>query len=99
MVPRPDVQQTVFGDGNSVVVKLVGKGEAWVGLTDSDDIADGQREGLPVAACPMSGETLLIPNTVAVTRGAPHPMAAQAGVEYLQRREVGERLIGANALE
>ena len=29
-------------DGNSVVVKLVGKGEAWVGLTDSDDIADGQ---------------------------------------------------------
>src|SRR2546428_5982568 len=64
-------------DGNSVVVKVVAKGEAWVGLTDSDDIADGQREGLPIAACPMSGETLLIPNTVAVTRGAPHAEAAQ----------------------
>src|SRR2546421_303257 len=36
-------------DGNSAVVNLVGRGEAWVGLTDSDDIAAGQREGLPVA--------------------------------------------------
>ena len=86
-------------DGNSVVVKLVGKGEAWVGLTDSDDIADGQREGLAVAACPMTGETLLIPNTVAVTRGAPHPGAAQTLFEYLQRRQVIERVVAANALE
>src|SRR5262245_23204005 len=30
-------------DGNSVVVKLVVQGEAWVGMTDSDDIADAQR--------------------------------------------------------
>ena len=37
-------------DGNSVVVKLVGRGEAAIGLTDSDDILAGQREGLPVAA-------------------------------------------------
>jgi iron(III) transport system substrate-binding protein len=86
-------------DGNSVVVKLVGKGEAWVGLTDSDDIADGQREGLAVATCAMSGETLLIANTVAVTRGAPHSGAAQTLFEYLQRRQVVERLVAANALE
>jgi len=32
-------------DGNSVVVKFVARGEAWIGLTDSDDIAAGQREG------------------------------------------------------
>lgn len=37
-------------DGNSVVVKQVARGEAWIGLTDSDDIAAGQREGAPIAA-------------------------------------------------
>jgi hypothetical protein len=37
-------------DGNSVVVKFVVRGEAWIGLTDSDDIAAGQREGFPIAA-------------------------------------------------
>ena len=86
-------------DGNSVVVKLVGQGEAYIGLTDSDDIADGQREGLPIAAIPISAETLLIPNTVAVTSAAPHPKNAQALYEYLQGREVIERLVAANALE
>jgi iron(III) transport system substrate-binding protein len=86
-------------DGNSVVVKLVGRGEAWIGLTDSDDIADGQREGLPIAALPLTDELLLIPNTVAVTRNAPHPANAQRLFEYLQRREVAEQLVRVQALE
>jgi len=86
-------------DGNSVVVKLVGRGEAWVGLTDSDDIAAGQREGLPLAALPMTDETLLIPNTVAVTRAAPHPGPAQRLFKYLQRADVVQKLVAANALE
>jgi iron(III) transport system substrate-binding protein len=86
-------------DGNSVVVKFVGQGEAWIGLTDSDDIAAGQREGLPIASLPMNDETLLIPNTVAVTRGAPHQAAAERLFEYLQKREVVERLVAARALE
>jgi ABC-type Fe3+ transport system substrate-binding protein len=54
---------------------------------------------LPVAALPISQETLLIPNTVAVTRGAPHPEAAQRLFDYLQRSEVVERLVSARALE
>jgi iron(III) transport system substrate-binding protein len=86
-------------DGNSGVVKFVGQDEAWVGLTDSDDIADGQREGLPIAALPMTDETLLIPNTVAITRGAPHPEAAERLFEFLQSHEVVERLVAAKALE
>jgi iron(III) transport system substrate-binding protein len=91
--------QPFLVDGNSVVVKMVGRGEAWIGLTDSDDIAAGQREGLPVAPLPMTEETLLIPNTVAVVRGGPHPQAAQRLFEYLQRRGVAQQLIAANALE
>lgn len=86
-------------DGNSVVVNLVGRGEALIGLTDSDDIAAGQREGLPIAALPVSEECLLIPNTLAVVRAARHPLEAQKLFEYLQRPEVVEKLIAFNALE
>jgi iron(III) transport system substrate-binding protein len=86
-------------DGNSLVVRLVGKGEADVGLTDSDDIAAGQQEGYPIAALPMNEETLLIPNTVAVVRACPHPEAAQKLFDHLQQRKVLETLIAASALE
>ena len=86
-------------DGNSVVVKFVARGEAWIGLTDSDDIAAGQREGSPIAALPLASESLLIPNTIAVTRSAPHPTNAQKLFEYLQRPEVVEKLVAAKALE
>ena len=86
-------------DGNSVAAKQVARGEAWFGLTDSDDIAAEQSEKMPVAPQPMTSETLLIPNTIAVVRDAPHPEAAQRLFEYLQRREVTERLVAAKALE
>lgn len=86
-------------DGNSVVAKLVGRGEVWLGLTDSDDIAAVQREGAPVAALPLSEELLLIPNTVAVVRQAPHPAAAQQLWEYLQGPAVVDKLVAAGALE
>jgi iron(III) transport system substrate-binding protein len=86
-------------DGNSAVVELVGKGIAQVGLTDSDDIAAGQEKKYPVAAMPMTSETLLIPNTVAITRNSPHPSLAQRLFQYLQSREVIDQLIAAKALE
>jgi len=86
-------------DGNSVVVKLVGQGEAWIGLTDSDDIAGGIHEGLPLAAMPLTPEMLLIPNTVAVVRGAPHPAEAEQMFQFLQWPGVAERLVKEAALE
>jgi iron(III) transport system substrate-binding protein len=86
-------------DGNSAVVKLLGSGQAWIGLTDSDDIAAGQSDGLPVAALPINEATLLIPNTVAVVRNAPHREAAQRLFDYLQRRKVAQQLVAAKALE
>ncbi len=86
-------------DGNSVVVKFVSRGEAWIGLTDSDDVFAGQREGAPVAMQSLTEESLLIPNTVAVIRNAPHSTNAQKLFEYLQRPEVAAKLVAANALE
>ena len=86
-------------DGNSVVVRMVGRGEASLGLTDSDDIAAGLRERLPLAAVPINEETLLIPNVIAVVRGAPNPGAAGKLFEYLQKHEVVDQLIAVRALE
>jgi iron(III) transport system substrate-binding protein len=86
-------------DGNSVAVKFVARGEAVIGLTDSDDIAAEIREGARVKALPISGETLLIPNTVAVVRHAPNPKAAQRLFDYLQTSAVTGRLVQAGALE
>jgi iron(III) transport system substrate-binding protein len=91
--------QPFLVDGNSVVVQFVGRGEALVGLTDSDDVAAGQRHGLPVAAAPLTAETLLIPNTVAIVRDAPHPREAEQLVRFLQQPQIARRLVAARALE
>jgi iron(III) transport system substrate-binding protein len=86
-------------DGNSMVVNFVGRGEAWIGLTDSDDIAAGHRSGLPVAALPLTAESLLIPNTVALMRGSRNPEAADELRAFLRQPETIQRLIAASALE
>lgn len=84
-------------DGNSVVVSLVGRGEAWIGLTDSDDVAAGRREGLPIAAASLGSDTLRIPNTVGIVQGARHRANAERLAAYLNHAEVKERLAQANA--
>ncbi len=86
-------------DGNSMVVRLVGRGEAIIGLTDYDDIVAGQRENLPVAALPLSEESLLIPNSVAVVRGARRATGAKRLVDYLQSDAALQALLKASALE
>ncbi len=91
--------QPFLVDGNSIVVKMVGDGEAWFGFTDSDDIASEQREGLPVAALPMGDENLVLHNTAGVIRGCPHPVEAQKLLDYLTSPEVQQRLLKSKALE
>ena len=86
-------------EGNSVVVSFVGRGEAWIGLTDSDDIAAGRRAGWPITGLRETPETLVIPNTVAMIRGARHPEAANELVAFLRRPATVERLVALGALE
>jgi iron(III) transport system substrate-binding protein len=86
-------------EGNSHVVKRVVRGEALIGLTDSDDITAAQREGLPVTALPIFPESLLIPNTLGlVAKAKPNP-AAEKLCEFLQSPAVHKQLIAAAALE
>ena len=78
---------------------MAGKGQVNVALTASDDIAAEIREGGKLQSLPIGAETLLLPNTVAVIRGAPNPAAAQRLFEHLQSRAVTEKLVQAGALE
>lgn len=86
-------------DGNSLVVRMVGAGEGWIGLTDSDDIAAGQREGLPIVALPYLEESLVIPSTIAMIQGAPREKAAGRLIEYLSERATLQRMVNQGALE
>ena len=86
-------------DGNSAVVRLVGMGEAWLGLTDFDDIAVGLRKQLPIKMLPLTQEFPVIANSVALIRGGPNPQNARRFQEYLQQRRTQERLLALGALE
>ena len=93
------VNRPFIEEGNSHVVKRVARGEALIGLTDSDDITSAQREGLPVTALPIFPESLLIPNTVGlIAKPKPNP-AAEKLYEFLQSPAVREQLVAAAALE
>lgn len=86
-------------EGNSAAARAVAAGRATLALTDSDDIAAVNRDGAHLSAPPISAETLLLPNTVAVIRGAPHSENAQRLFEFLQTEGVTRRLVQAGALE
>jgi iron(III) transport system substrate-binding protein len=86
-------------DGNSVVVKLVGAGEAWIGLTDSDDFEAGLRNRLPIAVPVFSNEMLWIPNSVGMVKGAPHPQEAMEFLEFIKLPETLNALVQATAVD
>jgi iron(III) transport system substrate-binding protein len=86
-------------DGNSVVVRLVGAGECAIGLTDSDDIEAGLRNGLPVAAVPDFAEQFIIPTTISIVSRAPHPALAQRLADYLADEKTLMRLVELGAIQ
>ena len=91
--------EALIVDGNSAVVRLVGMGEAWLGLTDFDDAAVGLRQQFPIKMLPLTQEFSVIANSVALIRGGPNPQNARRFQEYLQRRQTQERLLALGALE
>ena len=79
--------------GNKQVALAVAAGRLAFGLTDTDDALIEVEKGMPVAIVyPDQGAdglgTLLIPNTLAIVRGCPHPAAARRLVDYLLSPEV-----------
>ncbi len=88
-------------DGNTVVRDMAGTGDILVGLTDSDDVAVGKAAGLPIVAVypEANDDALLIPNTVAIIRHAPHQKKAMKLVDYLLSSATEQRLIAAGFAE
>lgn len=82
-------------DGNSVTRDRVAYGTSAVGFTDTDDANVAVQAGRSVAVIyPDQGElgTLLIPNTVALISGSPHPDTARAFIDFLLSPEVEQQL-------
>ncbi len=91
--------QPFLEPGNSHVVRRVIGGEAWVGLTDSDDILMARKGGASLEALPLGEDFLSIPNTVALVQVASPGSPARKLVEFLTSEGVRARLVEAGALE
>jgi iron(III) transport system substrate-binding protein len=82
---------------NREVAQAVASGEVAFGLTDSDDALIEVDSGLPVEIVfpdqkPGEPGTLRIPNTIAVLRDCPHPVAASELANYLVGSDTEKRL-------
>jgi iron(III) transport system substrate-binding protein len=76
--------------GNGPVKNLVAEGVCDAGWTDTDDFFVGRDDGFPVAQLPIriAGETICLPNSVAIIRGTQKLASAQKLVDYLLSQEV-----------
>jgi iron(III) transport system substrate-binding protein len=84
-------------DGNSVAAEDVARGDAHVGLTDTDDAFIRMDQGRPLGLVypDQAGfGALLIPNTAALVRGGPNPERARRFLDFLFRPET-ELLLAA----
>jgi iron(III) transport system substrate-binding protein len=73
-------------NGNSTVKDLVAAGVCDLGWTDTDDFFEARDDGKPVRMLPVrldNGQTICIPNTVAILRGSKHLSDAQKLVDFL----------------
>ena len=85
----------VIVNGNSVSRDVVVEGQLPLGFTDTDDVNVAIQSGKPVKMLFPDKEgigTLLIPNTVALIKGAPHPGEAKVFIDYLLSRKVESKL-------
>ena len=94
---RKVFDNAVVLSGNKQVALAVASGEIAWGLTDTDDAIIEKDARHPVAIvypdqAPDQDGTLRIPNTVAVLKNAPHPVAADQLADFLVRPATEDRL-------
>ncbi len=82
---------------NGQTMRMAREGDVTFGWTDTDDFNVAKTENFPVVAVfpdqgPDGVGTLVIPNTVAMLAGAPHPEAAKRLIDFLLSKEVEREL-------
>jgi iron(III) transport system substrate-binding protein len=89
-------------DGNSVVRDMVARGDALVGLTDSDDVNVALQAKQPVAMVLPDRDGIgvpVMPNMVSLVAQAPHPDDAKRLIDYLLSPEVERKLAESDAVQ
>jgi iron(III) transport system substrate-binding protein len=92
----------VIVDGNAAARDAVVQGRPPLGFTDTDDANVAIQAGEPVGMIFPDKDgpgTLMIPNTVALIAGAPHPDAGRRLIDYLLSREVESRLAFSESMQ
>lgn len=87
-------------DGNSTVRDRVVRGKLRFGMVDTDDACEAVKRGEAVrAVLPDQGQdqmgALVIPTTVALVQGGPHPVEGKALVDYLLSAQTEGMLVSA----
>jgi iron(III) transport system substrate-binding protein len=89
-------------DGNSVVRDMVARGDALVGLTDSDDVNVALAAKQPVAMVLPDREGTgvpVMPNMVSLLAQAPHPEEGKRLIDYLLSTDVERALANSDAVQ
>jgi len=88
-----------LASSNGEVRRLVAGGEVAFGLTDTDDANEALRDGAPVEVVYPDQDqfgTLVMPTTVVLIKGSPHPDAGRRLIDFLLSPEV-ERHMATSA--
>ncbi|UCD27795.1 MAG: extracellular solute-binding protein, partial [Planctomycetota bacterium] len=96
-----DLDKTIdkLMDGNATAARYVGRGELHICATDTDDVYARQERGEPLDMIyPDMGDggTLLIPNSVGLIAGAPHPETARQLIDFLTS-PITERMLAQSS--
>lgn len=85
----------VIATSNGDVKKRVAQGEVAMGLTDTDDANEALKEGAPVKVVFLDQQgfgNLIVPNTVSLLKGSPHPDNGKRLMDYLLSRATEAKL-------
>jgi iron(III) transport system substrate-binding protein len=91
---------TRIASSNGEVKRLVASGEVAFGLTDTDDAHEALQDKAPVEVVYPDQDdlgTLVMPTTVVLMKGAPHPEEGRRLVDDLVSAEVERRMASAAA--
>jgi iron(III) transport system substrate-binding protein len=89
-----------IASSNGEVKRLVVAGEVVFGLTDTDDANEALKDGAPVDVVYPDADglgTLIMPTTVVLLRGGPHPEAGRRLVDHLLSTDTERRMAEAAA--